>query len=59
MRARDFPSYRLRHRIRVWRYRRRHPWQFDEGHEVQPRRDDVIHLPHSEEADRVSPDDPR
>ena len=25
----NFPSHRLRHAIRVWRYRRRHPWQFD------------------------------
>ena len=24
----DFPSYRLRHRIRMWRYRRRHPWWY-------------------------------
>jgi len=31
MRARDFPSYRLRHAIRVWRYERRHPWQFSDG----------------------------
>ena len=31
MRSRDFPSYRLRHAIRVWRYRRRHPWQFGPG----------------------------
>ena len=33
---RNFPSYRLRHRIRVWRYKRRHPWQFNQGEEVQP-----------------------
>ena len=25
----NFPSHGLRHAIRVWRYRRRHPWQFD------------------------------
>ena len=28
---RNFPSYRLRHRIRVWRYRRKHPWQYRDG----------------------------
>ena len=36
MQARDFPSYRLRHAIRVWRYRRKHPWQFSQGEDVQP-----------------------
>ena len=36
MRARDFPSYRLRHAIRVWRYKRRHPWQFSAEEDVQP-----------------------
>ena len=24
----NFPSRRMRHSFRVWRYRRRHPWQF-------------------------------
>lgn len=27
----NFPSYRIRHRIRVWRYRRRYPWHFHRG----------------------------
>ena len=35
MQARDIPSYRLRHAIRVWRYRRKHPWQFSQGEDVQ------------------------
>ena len=26
--AHNFPSYRLRHRLRVWRDRRRHPWRY-------------------------------
>jgi hypothetical protein len=30
MKARDFPSRPPRHAIRVWRYRRRCPWQFRE-----------------------------
>ena len=59
MRARDFPSYRLRHRIRMWRYRRRYPWHFTDAQEAQQIRGDVVHLPPSEETDRVSPDDPR
>ena len=36
MRARNFPSYRLRHAIRVWRYKRRHPWQFSQGEDLPP-----------------------
>jgi len=39
MRARDFPSYRLRHAIRVWRYKRRHPWQFNQRKEEVPQID--------------------
>jgi hypothetical protein len=52
MKARNFPSYRIRHAIRVWRYRRRHPWQFTEAQRDQPVRGDVVHLPQSEEFDR-------
>ena len=33
---RNFPSYRLRHAIRVRRYKRRHPWQFTEGKDEPP-----------------------
>ena len=50
MKARDFPSYALRHRIRVWRYRRKYPYRFT--HEPQPVREDVVRLPPSEEFDR-------
>ena len=35
MQGKDFPWYRLRHAIRVWRYKRRHPWQF-KGEDVPP-----------------------
>ena len=49
MRARDFPSYRLRHAIRVWRYKRRHPWQFSDGTQQH---DHVVRLPESEPLDR-------
>ena len=47
---RNFPSYRLRHAIRVWRYKRRHPWQFSDGKARQ--HDHVVRLPESEELDR-------
>ena len=50
MQARDFPSYRLRHAIRVWRYKRQHPWQFSDG--KSRHHDHVVRLPESEELDR-------
>ena len=59
MRARDFPSYRLRHGIRMWRHRRKYPWHFTDAQEAQQIRGDAVHLPPSEETDRVSPDDAR
>ena len=52
----NFPSYRLRHAMRVWRYRRRHPWQF--AHDVAPPperdEDDIVDLPPSDVIDRTS-----
>jgi hypothetical protein len=54
MKARNFPSYRLRHRIRVWRYKRKHPWQFTEAQQAQQVRGEVIQLPVSDEVDRAS-----
>ena len=39
--AHDFPSYRLRHRLRVWRDRRRHPWYRAEGVAQATAMDDV------------------
>jgi hypothetical protein len=55
MKARNFPSYRLRHAIRVWRYRRKYPWQFPKAQQAEPDKGDVVRLPPSEEFDR-SPD---
>ena len=55
MKARDFPSYRLRHGIGVWRYQRRCPWYFSKAQQAQPFKGDVVRLPQSEEFDR-SPD---
>ena len=52
----NFPSYRMRHAIRVRRYRRRHPWQFDPDAAPPPERDedDIVALPPSDEVDHAS-----
>ena len=43
----NFPSCRLRHSFRVWRYRRRHPWQFAPDDRRRRARDvdDILTLP--------------
>ena len=51
MRSRDFPSYRLRHAIRVRRLRRKYPWRFNE--EPVPQ-DDIVRLPPSDDVYRAS-----
>ncbi len=55
MKGRDFPSYRLRHWLRVRRLRRRYPWQFNP--DVAPLadrdEDDVVELPPSDVFDRA------
>ena len=51
MRSRDFPSYRLRHSIRMRRLRRKYPWRFNE----EPLdRDDIVRLPPSDDVYRAS-----
>ena len=56
MKARDFPSYRLRHSIRVWRIRRRFPWAFhpDVAPLPDPDEEDVVIFPPSDVFDRTS-----
>jgi hypothetical protein len=56
MRLRDFPSYRLRHAIRVRRYRRRLPWHFNPDMAPPPEgdEDDIVALPPSDVFDRAS-----
>jgi hypothetical protein len=65
MKRRDFPWYRLRHRIRVWRaerYHRRNPLYYPPEQtspdEPQPLpQDDVLLLPPSDELERNDADD--
>jgi hypothetical protein len=65
MKGRDFPSYHLRHRIRVWRarrYQRRNPLYYpseqSSPNEPQPApQDDVLLLPPSETLERNDADD--
>jgi hypothetical protein len=54
MKARDFPSYRLRHWLRMRRLRRRFPWRFhNDVVMAAPERDeDVVALPPSDVFDR-------
>ena len=52
----NFPSYRLRHAIRVRRLRRRYPWRFapDMTPPPEPGEEDIVDLPPSDVFDRTS-----
>jgi hypothetical protein len=53
----NFPSYRLRHAIRVRRYRRRLPWHFTPDVAPLQERDEdgIVDLPPSDVFDRDEP----
>ena len=60
MKARDFPSYRLRHAIRVWRARRyqsRNPLYYPPEDSVPSSEGDVVQIPPSESLERSNTDD--
>ena len=61
MNGRNFPSYRLRHAIRVWRaerYQRRNPLYYPPEQQSQPS-DNVVRLPPSEDLERSEADQRR
>ena len=51
----NFPPYRVRHSIRVRRYRRRHPWQFapDVAPPSERNEHDIVTLPPRDVFDRT------